>query len=87
MKLEINQRKIKASCKKIVISRSEHYHLCAMMVTRCSKKKIALVLLNHMFVVLIRGPFKINFKVRFGVFLNNEADLALTIHFHLPNTK
>ena len=23
-----------------------------------------------------------NFKVRVGVFLNNETDLALTIHFH-----
>ena len=83
MKLNINQRKIKASCKKIVMSWSEHYHLCFMMVTRFSKKKITLVLLNHMFVVLIRGSFKINFKVRFGVFLNNETDLALTIHFHL----
>ena len=45
-KLNINQRKIK-----IVISRSEHYHLCSMMVTRFSKKKITLGLLNHMFVV------------------------------------
>ena len=43
MKLNINQRKIKASCKKIVISWSEHYHLCFMMVTRFSKKKITLV--------------------------------------------
>ena len=40
-----------------------------------------------MFVVLIRGPFLINFKVRVGVFLSNETDLALTIHFHLPNTE
>ena len=39
MKLNINQRKILASCEKIVISRSEHYHLCFMMVTRFSKEK------------------------------------------------
>ena len=57
MKLNINQRKIYASCKKIVISGSEHYHLCSMIVNRFSKKKITLVLLNHVFVVLIRGPF------------------------------
>ena len=28
-----------------------------------------------------------NFKVRVGVFLNNETDLALTIYFHVPNTE
>ena len=47
MKLNINQRKIEASCKKIVRFRSEHYHLCSMLITRFSKKKITLVLLNH----------------------------------------
>ena len=39
-----------------VISRSEH-HLCFMMGTSLSKKKITFVLLHHVFVVLIRGPF------------------------------
>ena len=38
MKLNVNQRKILASCKKIVISRSGHYHLSSMMVARFSKK-------------------------------------------------
>ena len=52
------------------------------MANRFSKKKIILFLLNHKFVVLIRGPFYINFKVRVDVFLNNKTDLALTIHFH-----
>ena len=28
-----------------------------------------------------------NFKVRVGVFLNKETDLALTIHFHVSNTE
>ena len=51
------------------------------------RKKITLVLLNHVFVVLSRGPFQINFKVRVGVFLNDETDLTLTIHFHVPNTE
>ena len=77
VKMNINQRKIKESCKKIVISTSEHHHL----------NKITFVLLNHVFFVLIRGPFYTNLKVRIGVFLNNETDLALTIHFHLPNTE
>ena len=54
------------------------------MITRFSKEKITLVFLNHVFVALIRGPFEINFKVRV---LNNETDLALIIHFHLPNTE
>ena len=58
-----------------------------MVVTRFSKNKITFVLLNYVFVALIKGPFKINFKVRIGVFLNNKTDLALTIHFHLPNTE
>ena len=58
-----------------------------MVVTRFSKNKITFVLLNYVFVALIRGLFYINFKVRIGVFLNNETDLALTIHFHLPNTE
>ena len=39
MKLNINQRKILASCKNIVISRSENHHLSSMMVTRFAKKK------------------------------------------------
>ena len=51
------------------------------------RKKITLVLLNHVFVVLSSGQFQINFKVRVGVFLNNETDLALTIHFHVPNAE
>ena len=55
-----------------------------MVLARFSKNKITFVLLNHVFFVLIRGPFYTNLKVRIGVFLNNEADLALTIHFHLP---
>ena len=58
-----------------------------MVVTRFSKNKITFVLLSYVFVALIRGPFQINFKVRIGVFLNNETNLALTIHFHLPNTE
>ena len=58
-----------------------------MVVARFSKNKITFVLLNHVFFVLIRGPFYTNLKVRIGVFLNNETDLALTIHFHLPNTE
>ena len=39
VKLNINQRKIYASRKKVVISTSEHHHLSSMMVTRFSKKK------------------------------------------------
>ena len=58
-----------------------------MVVTRFSKNKITFVLLNHVFFVPIRGPFYTNLKVRIGVFLNNETELALTIHFHLPNTQ
>ena len=58
-----------------------------MVVARFSKNKITFVLLNYVFFVLIRGPFYTNLKVRIGVFLNNETDLALTIHFHLPNTQ
>ena len=58
-----------------------------MVVARFSKNKITFVLLNHVFFVLIRGPFYTNLKVRIGVFLNNETDLALTIDFHLPNTQ
>ena len=33
VKLNINQKKIKASFKKIVISTSERYHLCSVVVT------------------------------------------------------
>ena len=59
-----------------------------MIVTRFSKKKKnTLVYLNHVFVVLSRGPFQINFNVRVGVFLNNETGLALTIHFQLLDTE
>ena len=57
MKLNINQRKIKVSRKKIVISTSEHHHLHSMVATRFSKNKITFVLQNHVFFVLIRGPF------------------------------
>ena len=32
-------------------------------------------------------PSKSNCTVRVGVILNNQTDLALTIHFHLPNTE
>ena len=32
-------------------------------------------------------PFKSNCTVRVGVILNNQTGLALTIHFHLPNTE
>ena len=46
-------------------------------VARFSKNKSTLVLLNHVFFVLIRGPFYTNLMVRIGVFLNNETDLAL----------
>ena len=58
-----------------------------MVVTRFSKNKITFVLLNYVFVALIKDPSYINFKVRIGLFLNNETDLALTIHFYLPNTE
>ena len=57
MKLNINKRKIYVSCKKVVISTSGHFHLSAMVVTRFSKNRITYVLLNHVFFVLIRGPF------------------------------
>ena len=42
---------------KVVISTSEHYHLCSMVVARFSKNKITFVWLKHVFFVLIRGPF------------------------------
>ena len=58
-----------------------------MVVARISKNKITFVLLNRVFFVIIRGPFYTNLKIRNSVFLNNETDLALTIHSHLPNTK
>ena len=58
-----------------------------MVVARFSKNKITFVLLNRVFFVIIRGPFYTNLKIRNSVFLNNETDLALTIHSHLPNTK
>ena len=58
-----------------------------MVVARFSKNKLTFVLLNNVFFALTRRLFKINLKVRIGVFLNNEIDLALTIHFHLPNTQ
>ena len=32
-------------------------------------------------------PIKSNCTVRGAVIVNNETDLALTIHFQLPNTK
>ena len=43
--------------KNIVISASEHHHLCSMVVTRFPKNKITFVFLNNVFFVLIRGPF------------------------------
>ena len=84
VKLTINQRKIYASCKQVVIS---IIISVPMVVARFSKNKITFVLLNHVFFVLIRGLFQIKLKVRIGVFLNKETDLALAIHFHLPNTQ
>ena len=48
--------------------------------TRFSKKKVTLFLPNE-------RPFKSNCTVRVGVILNNQTGLALTIHFHLPNTE
>ena len=61
VKLNINQGKILVQLrKKIVISRLEHHHLCFVItVTRFSKEKIKItfVLLNDVFVVLIRGLF------------------------------
>ena len=53
----INQRKVFASCKKIVMCTSEHRHLCSLVVTRFSKNKITFDLLNYVFVALIRGLF------------------------------
>ena len=41
---------------------------------------------NHPF-LLNQRPFKSIWTVRVGVILNNETDLALKIHFHLPNTE
>ena len=54
-----------------------------MVVTRFSKNKITFVLLNYVFVALIRGPFQINFKVRIGVFLNSETDFGFDNSFSL----
>ena len=48
--------------------------------TRFSKKNSPFFLPNE-------RPFKSNCTVRVGVILNNQTDLALTIHFHLPNTE
>ena len=47
---------------------------------RFSKEKFILFLFRQ-------RPVKSNCTVRIGVILNNETDLALTIHFHLPNTE
>lgn len=50
---------IEASLKNNVISRWEHRHLCSMMDTRFSKKKITFILLNRwVFVMLIRSLLK-----------------------------
>ena len=37
--------------------------------------------------IVHQRPFKSIWTVRVGVILNNETDLASTIHFHLPNTE
>ena len=42
---------------------------------------------NSSFFCSIKGLFKSNCTVRVGVILNNQTDLALTIHFHLSNTE
>ena len=47
---------------------------------RFSKKKVISFLFHQ-------RPIKSNCTVRVGVILNNKTDLALTIHFHLPNTE
>ena len=44
---------------------------------RFLKKKCILFLFHQ-------RPIKSNCTVRVGVILNNETDLALTFHFHLP---
>ena len=50
-------------------------------------KKTTLVFLNQGVCCANQRPFKSNCTVRVGVILTNETDLALTIHFHLPNTE
>ena len=47
LELNINQLKIQASFRKIVISRLGLHHLCCLMGTRFSKYKLNLVLLNQ----------------------------------------
>ena len=56
MKLNVNQRKILASCKTIIISRSDII-ICVLLWLLDFPKRITLVLLDHVFVVLIRDPF------------------------------
>ena len=40
---------------------------------------------NSSFFLSNQRPFKSNCAVRVGIILNNQTDLASTIHFHLPN--
>ena len=79
LKLNINQWKIQASLKKIVVSGSGLRHLCCLMGTKFWKK---IFVLNQRVCCANQRPFKRNCKVRITVFLNNETDLALAIrHF------
>ena len=55
-----------------------------MMVTRFSKKKDHPCFTKSCVCFANQRPV---LEVRVGVSLNNETDLALTIHFHLPNTE
>ena len=88
LNLIMNQWKIQALFKKIVIFRYGLHHLCCLMGTsKFWKKTITLVLLNHDVCCANQRPFKGSCTVSVGVILNNEADLAFTIHFHLPNTE
>ena len=54
------------------------------MVNRFSKKKDHPCFTNSCVCFANQRPV---LEVRVGVSLNNETDLALTIHFHLPNTE
>ena len=56
------------------------------MVTRFSKKNYRCLAKSCVCCVNQR-PVLDQFYGRVGVFLNNETDLALKIHFNLPNTE
>jgi len=67
LKLNINQWKIQALFKKIIISRQGLHHLCCLMGTKFWKKTLTLVLLNQGVCCANQRPFQSNRKLRITV--------------------